>query len=161
MPNSLWPWTVAHQFSPRDFSDSCPLSPWCYLTISTSVPLISFCPQSFPASRSFLMSHFFASGALSVLTHVIFFYLDCFLWSLDGNFRVIYQYSAELPLTQTIKMVKNLPPMQETQVWSLCQEDPLEKRMSSHSSILSCRIPQTVHGGGWGRVTKNLTKQWL
>ena len=34
------------------------------------------------------------------------------------------------------QMVKNLPAMQETQVWSLGQEDPLEKGMTTHSSIL-------------------------
>ena len=39
--------------------------------------------------------------------------------------------------------VKNLPPMQETRVRSLSQEDPLEKRMATHSSILTWRIPWT------------------
>ena len=34
-------------------------------------------------------------------------------------------------------MVKNLPAMQETQVWSLGQEDPLEKEMTIHSSIFA------------------------
>ena len=34
------------------------------------------------------------------------------------------------------QMVKNLPAMQETLVWSLCQEDPLEKGMANHFSIL-------------------------
>ena len=38
-------------------------------------------------------------------------------------------------------MVKNLPAMQETQVQSLGQEDPLEKGMATHSSILAWRIP--------------------
>jgi len=38
------------------------------------------------------------------------------------------------------QMVKNLPPVQETQVQSLSQEDPLEKGMATHSSILSWRI---------------------
>ena len=37
--------------------------------------------------------------------------------------------------------LKRLPPMQETQVWSLGQEDPLEKEMVTHSSILAWRIP--------------------
>ena len=37
-------------------------------------------------------------------------------------------------------MVKNLPAMQETQVQSLCQEDPLEKVMATHSSILAWKI---------------------
>ena len=38
-------------------------------------------------------------------------------------------------------MVKNLPAIQESQVWSLGQEDPLEKGMVTHSSILAWRIP--------------------
>ena len=44
--------------------------------------------------------------------------------------------------------VKNLPAMQETWVQSLGQEDPLEKRMATHSSILAWRIPWTVEPGG-------------
>ena len=40
-------------------------------------------------------------------------------------------------------MVKHLPAMQETRVWSLGQENPLEKQMASHSSILAWRIPWT------------------
>ena len=38
-------------------------------------------------------------------------------------------------------MVKGLPTMQETQVQSLGQEDPLEKEMANHSSILAWKIP--------------------
>ena len=41
-------------------------------------------------------------------------------------------------------MVKTLPVMQETQVKSLGREDPLEKRMAIHSSILAWRIPWTI-----------------
>ena len=41
------------------------------------------------------------------------------------------------------KTVKNLPAMQETWVWSLGQEDPLEKGIATHSSILTWRIPWT------------------
>ena len=41
------------------------------------------------------------------------------------------------------QMVKNLPIMQETQVQTLGQEDPLEKGMATHSSILAWRIPWT------------------
>ena len=37
--------------------------------------------------------------------------------------------------------VKNPPAMQETQVWSMGQEDPLEKKMAAHSSILDWKIP--------------------
>ena len=44
--------------------------------------------------------------------------------------------------------VKNLPAMKETWVQSLAQEDPLEKGMASHCSILSWRIPWTEEPGG-------------
>ena len=45
-------------------------------------------------------------------------------------------------------VVKNLPAMQETRVRSLGREDPLEKRMTTHSSILGWRIPWTKEQGG-------------
>ena len=45
-------------------------------------------------------------------------------------------------------MVKNPPPMQEIWVQSLDQDDPLEKEMATHSSILAWRIPWTEEPGG-------------
>ena len=45
-------------------------------------------------------------------------------------------------------MVKNPPAMQETQVQSLSQEDPLEKEMATHSGILAWKIPWTEEPGG-------------
>ena len=45
-------------------------------------------------------------------------------------------------------MVKNLPAMKETQIQSLGQEDPLEKEMATHSSILAWKIPWTEKLGG-------------
>ena len=43
---------------------------------------------------------------------------------------------------------KNVPTMQETQVRFLGQEDPLEKEMTTHSSVLAWRIPWTEEPGG-------------
>ena len=45
-------------------------------------------------------------------------------------------------------MIKNLPAMQETQVPFLVWEDPLEEEMTTHSSILAWKIPQTEEPGG-------------
>ena len=45
-------------------------------------------------------------------------------------------------------MVENLPAMQETWVRSLGWEDPLEKEMATHSSILAWKIPWTEEPGG-------------
>ena len=46
------------------------------------------------------------------------------------------------------QMVKNLPAIQETQLCSLDQEDPLDKGMITHFSILAWRIPWTEEPGG-------------
>ena len=45
------------------------------------------------------------------------------------------------------QMVKSLPAMQETWVQSLGKEDPLEKGMATHSSILAWKIPRTEEPG--------------
>ena len=52
------------------------------------------------------------------------------------------------------QMVKHLPTMQETRVRSLGWEDPLEKGMAAHSSILAWRIPWAEEPGGLRGVTK-------
>ena len=52
--------------SPRVYSNSCPLSQWCYPTMSSSAAPFSSCPQSFPASGSFPMSQLFPSGGQSI-----------------------------------------------------------------------------------------------
>ena len=52
--------------SPELCSNSCPLSQWYHPTISSSVALFSFCFQSFPASRSFLVSQLFISDGQSI-----------------------------------------------------------------------------------------------
>ena len=68
MFGSLWPCEVQHarlfcpSLSTEVYSNSCPSSQWCHLTISSSVILFSSWPQSFPASRSFPMSWLFTSG---------------------------------------------------------------------------------------------------
>ena len=61
------------------------------------------------------------------------------------------------PVAQTIK---NLPAMQETQVQSLSCEDPLQKEMATHSSILSQRIPGTKKPGEL-QSTVSQSQTWL
>ena len=65
------PWTAAHQAScpsstPRVHPNPCPSSQWCHPTISSSVVLFSFYPQSLRASGSFKMSQLFTSGGESI-----------------------------------------------------------------------------------------------
>ena len=59
-------------------------------------------------------------------------------------------------------MVKNLPVMQEMGVWSLGLEDPLEKGMAIHSSIIAWRIPwteETVGHSPWAHKESDKTKE--
>ena len=68
MSDSLWSHESQHirppcpSPTPRVYSNSCPLSWWCHLTISSSVVPFSACLQSFPASGSSPMSWLFTSG---------------------------------------------------------------------------------------------------
>ena len=72
MSNSLRPHGLQHARppcpspTPRVYSNSCALSQWCHQTISSSAIPFSSHLQSFPASRSFSMSQFFASGCQSI-----------------------------------------------------------------------------------------------
>ena len=93
--DSLQPHGLQHarppcpSLSPGVCSNSCPLNQWCYPTISSSVIPFSFCPQSFPASRSFPTSQLFASGGQNIGTSAIvlsiniqdWFPLDWPVWS--------------------------------------------------------------------------------
>ena len=68
----LWPYETQHarppclSATPRVYTNSSPLSQWCHSAISSSVVPFSSCPQSLPASESFPMSQFFASGGQSI-----------------------------------------------------------------------------------------------
>ena len=55
--------------------------------------------------------------------------------------------------------VKNSPAMQETWIRFLFWEDPLEKGMATHSSILTWRIPWTVPKSAWGHKELDTTEQ--
>ena len=58
--------------------------------------------------------------------------------------NLIISYRASL----IAQLVNHLPAVQETRVWSLGQEDPLEKEMATHPSILAWRIPRTEEPDG-------------
>ena len=71
--------------------------------------------------------------------------------SLGGHSQMAQVYlslSFLFPSVPVAQMVKNMPAMQETWVQALGQEDPLEKEMATHSSILAWKIPWTGKPGG-------------
>ena len=66
------------------------------------------------------------------------------------------QYSWASLVTQ---LVKNLPAIQETWIQTLDQEDPLEKRMATNSSILAWRIP--MDRGAWWATVQRVAKSQI
>ena len=74
---------------------------------------------------------------LNLIVSNIFVWNKCYLkyYILSSNWSMAQQ-------------VKNLPAMQETQIWSLGQEDPLEEEMATHSSLPGWRIPWRENPGG-------------
>ena len=66
-----------------------------------------------------------------------------------------------LKTTLVAQIVKNLSAMQDTWVWSLGWDDPLEKGMATHSNILAWRIP--MDRGAWQTTVHGVTKSqsWL
>ena len=72
MSNSLQPHELQHASppcpspTPGVYSNSCPSSHWCHPPISSSLIPFSSCPQSLPASESFLMSQLFTWGSQSI-----------------------------------------------------------------------------------------------
>ena len=61
----------------------------------------------------------------------------------DTTERLHFHFKSIQQVFPVAQMVKNLPAMQETQFRSLGWEDPLEKEMAPHSSILAWEIPWT------------------
>ena len=105
-------------FSPEVCSNSCPLSHCCHPTISSSVTSFSSCPQSFPASGSFIISWLFASGSqiieasasasvLPVDIELISFRIDWFdLLALQGILKSLLQYHNSKASQETTCMLK-------------------------------------------------------
>ena len=97
-------------------------------------PHIPFC-KLIHTSTQYVLPHIYFSIKLIYLI----------ILSLFSFFPECVTYSSQLFLvTQT---VKNLPVLWETRVWSLGRQDPLEKGMKTHSSILAWRIPCTEEHG--------------
>ena len=77
----------------------------------------------------------------------------CFLWWRWWWLFLFILHQPDLWASLVVQSIKNLPAMQKTWLQSLGREDPLEKEMATHSSILAWKIPMdrrvwwaTIHG---------------
>ena len=151
MFDSLWPHGLQQARlpcpspTPRTYSNSCPLSQWCYPTISSSVIHFSSCLQSFPASGSFLVSQFFgqnigASASASVLPMNIqgWFPLGLTCWSLCSprdsqksspapQFKSIYSLVLSLFYGPTLTSVHDYWKKSYCWLQYSCLENPMDR----------------------------------
>ena len=109
--------------APRPCSNSCPLSWWCHPTISSSLVPFSSCLQSCPASGSFPMSQFFASGGQTIA----------------GSASV-----SVLPMNIQGWFPLGLPGLISLQSKGLSRSSPTEQFKSISSSVLSLLYGPTI-----------------
>ena len=90
--------------------------------------------------------------------------MDCFFLlaselSLDDGAATteVSKAGSRAEISLVAQIVKNLPAMQETKVQSLGWDDPLEKGMATHSSILAWRI---MDRGTWPATVHGVVKSW-
>ena len=127
---SLWPHGLHHarlpcpSLSPRVCSDSCPLSQWRHPTISCSIALFFSCPQCFPASGSFPVNQFFASGDWSIRASASVFPMNIQGWFSLGLIGLISLLSKGLfPSTTVWKLLLTVNqrfPQAPSWVWLIC-----------------------------------------
>ena len=137
-------------------SDPCPSSRWCHPTISSSVIPFSSCLQSFPASGSFPMCQFFASGGQSIgasASDLPMNVQDCFPLGLTGLISLLATHSSTLAWrilwTEEPGGLLSIGSHRVRHDWSdLACMHALEKEMATHSSILAWRISGTQEPGG-------------
>ena len=132
---------------------------------------VSFCSTAKCLSYTYTHIHslffrFFSQiGHYKVLrrVHVFRKYMLTYLrLEKHGGYKLFSASSRKYWDFPVAQMVKNLPAMQETCVWSLGQEDPLEEGMATHSSILVWRIPWTEEPGGLHSIgSQRLRYDWV
>ena len=94
-----------------------------------------------------------------VFSYIYFYFTTMFVYLVETMLCIcIFIYSLYIiGASLEAQMVKCLPTMRENRVWSLGQEDPLEKEMATHSSTLAWTIPWMDEPGG----LQSMGSQWV
>ena len=127
--------------------------------------LASFVHNTFSFSTRWSLNLYWNELTMHVWVYFWALYSDLFIYTNTNTtlFWLLWLYDKSGSQAWAFLMaqiVKNLPTMRETQVRFLGQEDPLEKGMATHSSILAWRIPQMKEPGRLQSTGSNTT-EWL
>ena len=136
--NFLYVWLVGSPCNPRDSQESSPTPQFKSMNSSALSFLISLISVAGSSNTGFPDN---SAGKESTCNAGDPSSIPGLGRSTGGEIGYPLQYSWASLVAQ---LVKNPPAMQETPVWSLGWEDPLEKGKATHSSILAWRIPWTV-----------------
>ena len=131
-------------FQPRDWT----LNPHLLHWQAGSLPLSH---QGSIYTHTHTHIHMYIPTYIHIYTHIYTHVCVCIYTHTLNHFTVqpkLTQHYKSTILHLVAQMVKNLPAMQETPVWSLGWENPLEKGMATYFSILAWRIPWTEEPGG-------------
>ena len=145
MKNIFVPWIISFYFYFSSF-------PFCL------PPPISLIKQRLYWEINLSMSFFVniwlveTNFIVSKMTNLYSFISGISIWvARIKELRIIEDHKHTIcPILDSLvaQSVKNLPAVQETWVWSLDWEDPLEKKMATHSSVLAWKISWTEEPGG-------------
>ena len=131
----------------------------------TDWPTLSFLSFEKIASGKAFYYQFIQAGFIvshrCIVSHI---WRDDHLFSQCPRGGYLWLFPSFFWASLVVQMVKNLPAMQETQVWSLSSEDHLEKGMATYFSILAWRILWTEEPSGYspeGHKESDMTKQLI
>ena len=139
-PNNLSRWVTLSQLHPNCFCCRSHPSPYVHTAFSFELWKVTVHCLILVTVLFLLCSQWADLWKSALCFSFLLYYSIFFILCSDSG----YYLGASL----VAQMVKNLPVMQETWILSLCWEDPLEKEMATHSSILAWRIPWTEESGG-------------
>ena len=144
--SNWFPSKVAHYFCdvPGKGFFSLPVFQWNAEDISLCLEVyFPHCLRKWSLLSSVWLKIFFKS-TLSIFSYMIISLLDLESLFTSNNYIIFYCFPLDFMRASLVaQMVKCLPAVRETRVWSLGWEDPLEKEMATHSSTLAWKIPWT------------------
>ena len=124
--------------------------------------VVQFEVRKFDSSSSILLSQdCFGSLGSFVFPYTLLIFCCCCSSSVKNGIDSLIGITLNLWASLVAQMVKNPLAMQETRLWSRGQEDPLQKRMATHSSVRAWEIPRAEGLTGYSPWGHRVSQAWV